>query len=184
MFSYICLLRGINVSGKRKVQMTELKRLFESLGFSQVHTYIQSGNVVFECQNPNVKSLQIQITDAIAPQFGFEVPTIILTCDELNRCIDNTPFGGYDINVLHVTFLSDIPTNYSLETLNKAKDIKEDFVIIDKAIYLYCPNGYGRTKLTNTFFEKKLGVLATTRNWKTVLALAELSQTIPAPRMF
>ena len=99
----------------------------------------------------------------------------IRTSNELKKIVDNTPFAGKDEDWLHVIFLSEKPAQVPIEEINKVKDKAEKFSVVDKEIYLFCPNGYGRTKLSNAFFERKLRVNATTRNWKTVNALLSIA---------
>jgi len=173
------MLRGINVSGQKTIPMAELKKLYESLGFKNVQTYIQSGNVIFTCPEKNVSLLKDKIEKKIQRAFGFEVLVFIRTPEDFKRVIDNTPFANKDIDRQYVTFLSEAPMQLPPDEINKAKDATEEFLISSKEIYLYCPNGYGRTKLSNGFFEKKLKVSATTRNWKTVLRLVEMASSVP-----
>ena len=158
--------------------MVELKKLYESLGFKNVQTYIQSGNVVCECSDANVSKLISKIEKKIKESFGFDVLVLIRTKDEFQKLIERTPFSKKDNDKLHVTFLSNAPTVLSIEEINKVKDKSEEFLISGKEIYLFCPNGYGKSKLSNNFFERKLKLSATTRNWKTVNKLMENSKNI------
>lgn len=179
MQTFICILRGINVSGHRKVPMADLKTLLQQLGFKDVATYIQSGNVVFET---DVKATELQLAEqierAIEKHFGFDVPIIIRSVTDWQQAIDNNPFvkeKGIDTDKLHITFLAEEPKAAQLEAI-KAYDYPPDrFVIMGKDVYLHCPDSYGNTKLSNTFFENKLKVKATTRNWKTVNKLMEMA---------
>ncbi len=175
MKTYISMLRGINVSGQKKINMDDLKKLYESLGFENVQTYIQSGNVIFECSNKNIADIKSAIEKKIKQLFDFDVIVFIRTKDEFKNLIENSPFSAQDINNLYVTFLSDAPVKISEEEFKKAKAPSEEFLISDREIYLLCPDGYGRTKLSNNFFERKLKLCATTRNWKTVNKLFELA---------
>ncbi len=171
MKNYISMLRGINVSGRNKIKMEELKRLYESLDFINVKTYIQSGNVIFKSPVSDISELVSQIETNIKQTYGFSVTVIIRTASEFQHVINNNPFCGTrqeDTTKLHVTFLSDTPTISSLNTIANLKDELDEWFIAGKEIFLFCPNGYGRTKLTNIFFEKKLNLSATTRNWNTV----------------
>lgn len=199
MKTYISILRGINVSGQKKILMADLKKLYESLGFINVQTYIQSGNIIFNYQNTENNnndneitlaeiqqniSLQIanKITDKIAEQYDFQVPVIIRNVEEMESCIKNNHFirKYADLDKFHVSFLSQIPTESNIDKLNdKAKEGyfgDDEYLILGKEVYLYCPNGYGITKLSNNFFENKLKVIATTRNWKTVNELLRIAQ--------
>ena len=174
MKTHISLLRGINVSGQKKVKMEELKKLYESLGFKDVQAYIQSGNVVFRSSEAG-SILAGRIEKKVREYFRFEVFVLIRTKDDLQKLIKKNPFSKKDIDKLYVTFLSGYPAMPPLEELNKAK-AAEEFFISGREIYLFCPDGYGKTKLSNNFFERKLKLHATTRNWKIVNKLLELSK--------
>jgi uncharacterized protein (DUF1697 family) len=170
------MLRGINVSGKNRIKMEELRELYESLGFENVQTYVQSGNLIFESTETDAAKISTKIEKKIERVFGFDVPVFVRTKSEFQRLIKNTPFAGKDTTKLHVTFLSEAPTNLPIDELNAAKAKNEEFSISGKEIYLYCPNGYGITKLSNNFFERRLNVSATTRNWKTVSTLLSMAE--------
>lgn len=176
MITYISMLRGINVSGQKKIKMEELKKLYESLGFKNVQTYIQSGNVIFDFSDTNISKLINKIEQKIKKSFNFDVPVLIRTKNDLQKLIANNPFTKKDSSKLYVTFLSDTPIKSPLDEITKIKDKSEEFIISGKEIYLFYPNGYGRSKLTNNYFERKLKLSATTRNWKTVNKLLELSE--------
>ena len=176
---YISLLRGINVGGQKRIKMTDLVNIFESLGFKNVETYVQSGNVVFDYEPTDTKELAGQIENKISETYGFEVKTIIRTSDELENIIKNNPFvkePNIELDKLHVTFLLDIPESSTILSLSLNKEENEKFLIISREVYLYCPNGYGNTKLNNATFEIKLETVATTRNWKTINNLLEISR--------
>lgn len=174
----IAILRGINVGGKRKILMADLRSLLEGLGFSDVSTYIQSGNAFFSSQT---KSTDLEIADeiqkAILEKYGFEVPVIVRTAKSIANAIKNNPFyedESTDISKLHLTFLKEKPSDENrlkTETYNYEPD---KFIISGSDTFIYCEGKYHKSKLTNNFFEKKLKVSATTRNWKTVLKLLEL----------
>jgi uncharacterized protein (DUF1697 family) len=176
MPTYISMLRGINVGGQKKIPMSELSKLYESLGFSHVKTYIQSGNVIFESPITDTAQLAVDIQQAIKDSFNFDVPVFIRTIQEFDEVIQNNPFPDKDQTKLHVTFLSASPIVQPLLEIDAVKDELEEFLIHGHEIYLYCPNGYGQTKLTNNLFEKKLKVLATTRNWNTVNTLLSMAK--------
>ncbi|HEY8890823.1 MAG TPA: DUF1697 domain-containing protein [Clostridium sp.] len=168
---YVTLLRGINVGGLKRIKMIELKNMFESLHFKNVKTYIQSGNVIFDCDFVDTLKLSILIENKISETFGFLVKTIIRTDEEFKNIVNNSPFVNelnIELDKLHVVFMVDIPEENRLLSLDIKKEENERFLIISREIYLYCPNGYGKTKLNNTTFEKKLEAVATTRNWKTI----------------
>lgn len=179
METYISILRGINVSGHRKIEMAGLKALYEKLQFNDVVTYIQSGNVIFKAaeKSSNI-NLSKKIEKAIFEQYKFEVPVIIRTQFELEEIISANPYlqqSDIDLEKLHVTFLSKAPAEEAIRKIESADFSPDKFIMKDKEIYLYVPEGYGNTKLSNNFFENKLKVTATTRNWKTVNKLAELA---------
>jgi uncharacterized protein (DUF1697 family) len=168
---YVALLRGINVGGQKKIKMIDLKNLFESLNFKNVKTYIQSGNVIFDYDPTDTIKLANQIEKKISETFGFLVKTIIRTGEEFINIVNNNPFvkePGIELDKLHVTLMLDIPDPSTVLFLDVKKEENEKFLIISREIYLYCPNGYGSTKLNNTMLEKKLKTVATTRNWKTI----------------
>lgn len=178
MNTYISMLRGINVSGQKKVSMEELRKLYESLRLKSVRTYIQSGNVVFQHPDTDTAKLASKIEEKIKQYFDFDVSVLIRTKNEFQAVIENNPFRNKDPGKIHVTFMSDGPTGIQVDDINKVKERSEGFSIYGKQIYLFCPNGYGKSKLSNTFFERKLKVTATTRNWKTVSALFEIANSM------
>jgi uncharacterized protein (DUF1697 family) len=183
MATYIAILRGINVSGRKPVKMDVLRDLFIKSGFEQVNTYIQSGNVVFQSEKTDTKDLQSIISKKIRDQFGFDIPVFVLVKDDLIVISENNPFikeRKENTDKLHVTFLSEVPSSQTAGKLNIADYLPDEFIIQGRAVYLCCPNGYGRTKLNNNFFESKLKVTATTRNWKTVLELVKLARVLDA----
>ena len=180
MQTFISILRGINVSGQKKIWMADLKKLYEGLSFSDVKTYIQSGNVIFESDS---KSSEIQlakkIEKAIFTKYNFEVPVIIRTKEELGKIVSQNPFTkekNIDLKKLHVTFLSEAPDKEKIDQIKQVDFLPDRFAIKGKEIYLHIPVSYGETKLSNKFFENKLKVSATTRNWNTVNKLFEMAQ--------
>lgn len=174
---YISILRGINVGGKRKILMADLRQLFEKLGYSNIITYIQSGNVIFDYErNAEAKKLEDEIQRIISKTYGFDVPVIVRTVDEIKHSISNNPFlDANEIERLHLTFLKEAPDRINLEQINEYSFPTDDFKIIGKEVFIFCSGKYSDSKLTNTFFEKKLKVSATTRNWKTVNKLFEIA---------
>ncbi len=181
MKTYISILRGINVSGQRMIKMDALQKMYTDLNFKNIQTYIQSGNVIFQYSKLVGEDLAIKISNQIQKYFGFEVPVIILETEELKEIIHNNPFiNNITKNPLnwHITFLSSKPEQIDIKIINQKKADGEEFILTEKAVYLYCPNGYGKCKLTNTFLENKLKVGATTRNWKTVNELFNIAEKI------
>jgi uncharacterized protein (DUF1697 family) len=179
MQTFISILRGINVSGQKKIQMTDIKTLYEELKFKEVTTYIQSGNIIFKTnKKASDQSLSKKIEQAIYKKYNFSVPVIIRTVEEMKTVISVNPFikeSNIDTEKLHITFLAESPKQANVEGIKNLDYSPDKFFIIDKEVYLYCPNGYGITKLSNNFFENKLKVTATTRNWKTVNKLVTLA---------
>lgn len=176
---YISILRGINVSGHRVIKRDALKKLLAELKFEHVQTYIQSGNIIFNAAKASTEVISMTIQSTIEKEFGFNVPVITFTQEELETTINANPFAtdqSKDPSFFHVTFLSEKPNKVLIEQLNQLNLNNESFVLIDKAIYLYCPNGYGNIKLTNSFIENKLKVIATTRNWKTANELLKMAR--------
>jgi uncharacterized protein (DUF1697 family) len=179
MTTFISMLRGINVSGQKQIRMADLKALYEGLGFGNVFTYIQSGNVIFNTDlNITAQKLSAKIANAILEKYGFNVPVIIRTAHEIREVITANPFQqlkGHLPEKLYVTFLEEKPQSAIIEKINHFDFLPDKFIIIESEIYLDCAAGYGTTKLSNTFFENKLKVRATTRNWNTVNKLLELA---------
>lgn len=165
------------MSGQKKILMTDLRNLVESLGFSDVRTYVQSGNVLFRSESNDIKNLTDTIQNKIEKEYNFFVPVLIKTAKEFKKIIDQIPFEAecIDPKFLHVLFLFQKVIVEDPEKLNIPKSKGEDFKIIDDLIYLYCPNGYGRSKLNTNVFERKLKTNATGRNWNTVNQLYKLA---------
>lgn len=180
MGKFIALLRGINVSGQKKIKMSDLKILFQDLSFKKVETYIQSGNVLFFSDTTNNKIIREKIEKKIKEQFSYQVQVIIKTPDELICALRNNPFlkdKKKNVEKIYFTFLSEKPPVANINKLKEVDYSPEEYTMDGDTIYLFFPNGYGKAKLNNNFFEKKLNVFATTRNYKTVKALFNLSET-------
>ena len=175
MPTFISILRGINVSGQKSIKMIDLRVLYEGLGFTQVQTYIQSGNVVFEAEELDRQKVISAIQIAISKKYGFDVPIQLRSKEEMKRIIDNLPFPGErQLNRLFVTFLAEIPAHIPMDEIEKLKAADDEIAFKNREIYLYVPAGYGKSKLNNNSLERKLKVEATTRNWKTVNKLYEM----------
>lgn len=177
---YLSLLRGINVGGQKSVNMHELRSLYVQLGLDNVVTYIQSGNVVFDSSSKNKTEISKKIENAIYGKFKFHVPVEIRSKAELAAIIKNCPYAfadteDYGTRIL-VSFLSDKPSKANVNNLLEYVIAPEQLVVHKTEAYLFCPNGYGKSKLSNRFLEQKLNVGATTRNWKSVNTLFELLQ--------
>lgn len=178
METYLAILRGINVGGKNKIKMSDLVEKLQGSSLKELKTYIQSGNVIFKHPSVPANKLADQISKLIEKEYGFDVPVIVLSLKNIQEIIAKNPFtqnDSKDEKSLHVTFLAENPDSVNFKKFDDYSDLPNEFAIAEKAVYLFCPNGYSKTKLTNQFFEKKLQVTATTRNWKTTLKLAELA---------
>jgi uncharacterized protein (DUF1697 family) len=182
MNTYISLLRGINVSGQKKIKMAELKELYESLELENVTTYIQSGNVVFQSLK-DAEVIKNAIEEAIIKHFDFDVPVLIITHNYLEETAKNLPFTHIDIeqegSKIIIFFLSDTDkiSNIQEKLLFPYLTNSEQLVIGRGVIYLYCPEGTGKSKLTNKLIETKLKLTSTARNIKTVKKLMSLSDS-------
>jgi len=174
MANYIALLRGINVSGQNTIRMTELQNSLSALGYTDVQTYLQSGNVVFSAAKSDESKLAATIQKRITQDFGHDVPVLVLSAKELDVIANSNPLwpaSGADGKLFHSTFLFHEVAAASFQMLKLPAAEGEGAVLVGKVVFLHCPHGYGKTKLNNSYFERVLKVQATTRNWRTVLAL-------------
>lgn len=179
MKTYIAILRGINVSGYRVIKMADLRGMCADLGFRDCQTFIQSGNIIFRFEKADSQELMSVIERKILEKFGYEVPVIVMEADELKEIVANNPFlsdSSRDKLRLHVTFLSDYPEMDRYNNIRPELYFPVEFRMKGRSIYLYCPEGYSSSKLTNSFLETKLKVNATTRNWKTTCELLRLAE--------
>src|SRR5260370_1432848 len=173
----IALLRGINVGGKNKVPMKSLAAAFTEVGCGEVQTYIQSGNVVFKASDALAARVASLIAKACRERFGFPVALVTRTAAELHEVARRNPFlrAGADVATLHVAFLDTVPEPSKVESLDPNRSPPDQFAVRGREIYLCLPHGMGRTKLSNQYFDSKLGTISTVRNWRTVLKLVEWS---------
>jgi uncharacterized protein (DUF1697 family) len=170
------MLRGVNVAGQKKLKMRELAESYTALGFEDVRTYIQSGNVVFSTSIADASSIVKLVEKELKGRFGHEVTVFVRTPNELAKIVARNPFAGKDQSKLHVTFLYMKPLGVPTDKIDAARSVGEEFSISEREVFLFCPNGYGRSKLSNNFFEKALTVAATTRNWNTVTTLLSMAE--------
>jgi uncharacterized protein (DUF1697 family) len=179
---YVALLRGVNVSGRQRVSMEALRAAVTGAGFEDVATYIQSGNVVCSSPRRSAAAVGAALEAAIEDGLGVAVRVIVRSAGDLDRILAENPFVArrLDPATLHVTLLAADPAQGAgrLEVAAGA----DEFEARGREIYLHCPGGYGRSALTNTFFERRLGVAATTRNWKTMTRLHEMARPTPTAR--
>ena len=174
MNRYIALLRGINVGGQKKIPMAELRELLSKSGLKNVQTYIQSGNVIFESSEKDTQKLELDIHYSIKKKFGFEVPILVKTPEELLQIFDDCPFSEEIKMNSYFMLLFAIPDKNLVEEVAKMSYTDEEFVIMNTCIYFHSSIGYGRTKFNNNFFERKLKTVATARNYKTMVKLLSL----------
>jgi uncharacterized protein (DUF1697 family) len=186
MTTFVALLRAVNVAGN-KVEMAALRSGLTGLGFEGVQTYVQSGNVVFraegaeEAEGDDPRAHAAAIASLIADQTGLDVTVLVLTAAELAEVAAANPFAatGADEKTLHVTFLAEPADEAAFAALKLPAQDGEQVVLGDRVVYLWLPHGYGRSKLSNAYLERVLRLPATTRNWRTVKTLVELS-SVPA----
>ncbi len=165
----VALLRGVNV-GRHLLKMERLRQLLSELGYKRVTTYLQSGNAVFQADG-SPSSVASAIEHKLAGETRLPVTALVRTPAELKSLIAGNPFlkeKGIDRSKLHVTFLAKAGGNDSAKKLSALNAGADQFYLSGKEVYLYCPNGYGKSRLANNVLEKALTVRATTRNWKTV----------------
>ena len=172
----IALLRGLNVGGKNILPMKDLTRFFCEAGCANVRTYIQSGNVIFEAEAPVLKELADEITRRIQGQFGYQIPVVLRTAAELHEAVISNPLMALPPNekAHHVMFLAAVPDAEKAMQLEPDRSPGDEFLLRGRDVYLYLRNGAAKTKLTNAWFDRKLGTVSTARNWRTVLKLQEL----------
>ena len=174
MKTFVVLLRGINVSGQRKIQMAKLRVLLADLGFKSFSTYIQSGNIVLKSELDKAH-IQNLIEGGIKNSFGFEVPVLVMTIAEFEDIYSRCPYQGTIKASSYFLLMYRMPEMSLKEKILEINYPNESFFIDDYCIYLYCEAGYGRAKLNSNFFEKKLNVQTTARNYKTMTKLLSLS---------
>jgi uncharacterized protein (DUF1697 family) len=177
MKTHLALLRGINVSGTKMIKMDVLKKALESIGFTNVVTYIQSGNVFVSTEEESASKVGFLIKQEIYKTFGHDVPVVVIGKEDLQLCLKRNPFlkeKDVDLKKLYVSFVSKTLTSESIHDL-KISNIKPDEVAIDESrIYIKYDVSPAKTRLDNNYIEKKLILTSTIRNWNTVNKLLEL----------
>jgi uncharacterized protein (DUF1697 family) len=177
MARFVAMLRGVNVGGN-VLKMDRLRELCDEIGFKNTQTYVQSGNLVFDSDHPQ-SALCSLIEKRLAGETRLPVSAILRTPTELEKIISGNPFlkeKRIDLSKLHVTFLAKPAGKDAVSRLAAINAGADRFRVVDKEIYLHCPNGYGETKLSNNVLQKVVGVNATTRNWNTVNKLNEMAK--------
>jgi uncharacterized protein (DUF1697 family) len=172
---HVALLRGINLGGRNKLPMAALVALFSDEGASAVTTYIQSGNVIFDAPPKLAAALPARIAARIEQRFGLSVPIVLRSAAALAAVATRNPFltAGASADELHVMFLRDRPSAARARALDPNRSPPDELALHGSEIYLRCPNGVARTKLSNAYFDQALATVSTARNWRTVLALCE-----------
>jgi len=176
---YISMLRGINVGGHKRIKMDQLRKSLDALGFEQVKTYIQSGNVVFKTRRTSPAALSKKIEERIVKDFGFSASVISRTAEEMSKMIAENPFlkqRGIDPAKLHVMFLSELPAPTALKKLAEVTVAPDQRQCSAREIYFYLPNGVSKSVLWNSPVDRILAVVTTTRNWRTVNTLHRMCQ--------
>jgi uncharacterized protein (DUF1697 family) len=168
------------MAGHNKIKMTDLAAFYKKLGFKDAETYIQSGNVIFsDNEDLRVPDIASEIEIGIQRRFRYNIPVLIRTIREMKRTISVNPFlaeKDFDPSKLAVMFLSEMPADDQIQKVINVNYPPDKFKIIGKEIFIYCPNGFGKTKLYTNFFEKKMNVKATGRSWKTIKAILEIAE--------
>ncbi|MEU1185088.1 DUF1697 domain-containing protein [Streptomyces sp. NPDC005820] len=176
---YAALLRGINVGGARKLPMADLRTLMQGLGHHDVRTYLQSGQAVFSSTHGDEESLAAELAGAIAQRFGFDVDVLVRDHAYLKTVAEACPFPAADLQPkqLHVTYFSAPVEAERFADVDRPAHLPEEFRLGDRALYLYVPDGLGRSKLAETLSKPRFtkGLVATSRNWNTVVKLVEMT---------
>lgn len=175
--TWIVLLRGINVGGRNRLPMVELRAIMEGLGCRSVQTYIQSGNVVFQATDAVIDGLPGRLAAAILEHVGLTVPVVLRSAGALWEIEAGNPFLGEGVDPahLHVAFLAEEPDAGCVAALDPARSPGDRFVVRGSEVYLHLPHGVARTKLTNAWLDRALGTTSTVRSWKTLGKLVELA---------
>lgn len=179
MENYISFLRGVNMAGHNSVTMANLTALYKDLGFTCVEAYIQSGNVFFRSIADLTKQeTASKIEDAILKRFKYNIPVMLRTVEELLNLFSANPFleeNYFEPSKMAVIFLHEKPTEIQIQKVININYPPDKFNITGNEIFIYCPNGFGKTKLYTNFFEKKMGVTGTARNWNTITTILQIA---------
>src|ERR1700690_163331 len=175
--SFAAMLRGINVGGKNKLPMADLVAMFGDAGCTDVQSYIQSGNVTFRATLARAAQAASQVEADIEKRFGYAIPIVLRTGDELLEVRGNNPFlrDGAAADRVHVMFLADTPDPARVASLDAHRSAPDAFVVRGRDVYLHLPNGVAKTRLTNQYFDSSLKTTSTVRNWNTLLKLVEMT---------
>ena len=174
----ISMLRGINVGSRHRIKMEDLRALYESLDFRNPRTFIQSGNVVFEAQDRKLEKIRKRIEEGIEQRFGFHSDVILRTVEEMKDAIERDTFAGrenFNPGKLVIVFLAADPGMDAIAQVRAMKVAPEELRIGGRELYVYYPNGMGRSKFPMTAIAKILKTEWTGRNWNSVTKLLELA---------
>jgi uncharacterized protein (DUF1697 family) len=183
MTVYVSMLRAVNVGGSSRIKMDALQRVYESLGLADVRTLLQSGNVVFRSNLTDRPRLVKRIMQELERQLGLQIDVILRTLAEVASIVERGPVLSQraDPSKLLVMFLSAVPNAAAQAALlkwHKTKEMPEMLELRGPEIYLYYPDGVGRSKLTNAVIENKLDTSGTARNWNTLVKLVETGRAL------
>ena len=177
MATFVALVRAVNVGGRNQLAMAELRALFESFGYANVASYIQSGNIIFDTSSSKSAALASVVEESLTEALGQPIDVVIRSARELRSVLESNPFVGRvpDPKKLHVVFLNHEPDRSRLDTVDAARFVPDEFAVGAREVYLHCPDGLGRSKLPPAIGTKLAPLTATVRNWNTVTKLAELT---------
>jgi uncharacterized protein (DUF1697 family) len=180
MQTLISFLRGVNMAGHNKIKMSGLAELYGKVGFRESETYIQSGNVIFTNEEDlPAEDITSKIEKAIQKKFKLDIAVMIRTPEEIKKIISINPFSGeenFDPAKMACLFMHETPSEGQISKIKDVHYHPDKFKIIGKEIFIYCPNGFGKTKLYTNFFEKKMGIAGTARNWKTINTILDIAE--------
>lgn len=177
--TFVALLRGINVGGKNKLPMKDLVDLFTRTGCTEVRTFIQSGNIIFQAEPDDALEIPDRVTAQIAERHRLRVPVILRSVDQLRAVSSGNPFlqAGVSEEILHVMFLANRPDPVRVASLDPNRSAPDAFSVRGQEIYLKFPHGVAETRLSNSYFDSKLATISTGRNWRTVTTLLALMES-------
>jgi uncharacterized protein (DUF1697 family) len=184
MTTWLALLRGINVGGRRQVAMADLRGLLTALGFADARSLLQSGNLLFRSRPRAAAGLERLLEDEGRKRLGLETDFLVRSAEEWRAIVARNPFpeeARRDPAHLLVMFLKDPPGDAKVRALREALRGREVRGANGREAYIVYPDGVGRSRLTHTLIEKRLGTRGTARNWNTVLKLEAMSGNPVAP---
>lgn len=176
MKTYIALLKGINVGGHKKVPMADLRELLTKSGFENVQTYIQSGNVILQSSKSDISVIENNIQESIMDHFGFEISVLVKTRSDLKRIFNDSPFSEEKKKASYFMLLRNTPEDDLVKVASEKVYEGEEYKILKDCIYFFCEKGFGQAKFNANFFERKLKIFVTARNYNTMVKLLSLSE--------